>query len=1474
MDYFNGFDLGDMFSAFGIPSEGTEARNVLQDRLVKIYKTKVTVGMVNEPTMIFNLSSGDMYDGIKLVSTIRQRKSHLDIQNLKTYYMPRVIDMSIGSIKNISTLQAERNNIVKFKADNKLNVTEVTNIEGQLTQAKASVMYDMFFDLRKINEYITSGKLIPNTQNRKLILNYIKSKIESNSPFHKQNILYFKGPFLRDTKIQLILTEAICRENYKPFLLFMEWFANDPVDFKNWLKANRLSIVLESEKDGSMIILSHSDNQINSPSYNSKYVLKMIHLLDGKEHIKDPALKQELEVVAAEVTELDSGSATPLGEYTPGSAPIDNTKDVQKTSQIDTIDLPSNTGDSTTDEEEEFLVEEDAPVIKDVIYDPKVKQQSRENFEALLKVDNTKAAVELNEIHNYTDLKHSMETPEVKQMRKASMARFGMDTAEVVDLIKTHKIPTRKFKLHDNSSAYNNTMFDTYEDTYKEVLSNVDMENILLHPAKGSYPIFLENYEVQKVENINNKMEQIKVSYITHDGTPLEFTINKPVPVDSTGQLLINGSKKNIIHQDAPMPVSKEGKFVKVSSSYNKMFLELKGKYASSEQKRLIKLMQTYSKESGFLKVKTTEELDDFIYHNMVSYNLIHMNKHFAGLINNAVDIDFRGIRLATPQESSSVKDYILKAKYKYNEPLTILGTYKKHFVYHDPSQDIIAYNNQVLTTESFIRAALEENDPKLYKKSVSSKKETLSQINTVYVKLMGKSLPLIYVLMVAQPLKEILDILKEVQGLEYKIVSNEQLEKNPIVNDFGLGVIRLADKSIVLRYNNVANEMLLLPLVMTDLTEYESLNITTMMSDLVGNYNTQLYIENFIEFFIDPLTERVCKYLNIPYDFVGLLIYAAALFGSYKTSYVSDARNYRLLTTEEVINRVMYEVIAKELSASLARQKRGSRPKIVIPPDAVIKKLQELPNMAEANNLSPFRTIRSIRSKSYKGHMGMNMEAAYKTPARFFNKVSYGAETGGMAFTSNAGITKDLPVNVQIKSLIGEYDLKFDPEGIPAADAFSFIESYVPYLTFDSSARYIMTNAQFSHILSVESADPRLISSRADEIAIGLAPEFGYVAKQNAVVLDVNERFIVLENADKTVDVIPLLRINRNADKGYYTPNRMVLSKEYRKGDKISPTDIVAYNPLYYKKRSNGSLALVDGPLVWCLVADSDGVWEDSTLIGQALSKKLATRIVKKRARVLPLNTEIRDYNISIGQPVDPSDILFKYKPLSDDIALNEFFSNMESVELMGVESHHKGTLVDIRLYYRTGSVIMSESMKKFIQTIDDIQRVGQKMQTPEESTDGFQKSVYNHRPIRLEGGGESKMGGEVIRNGEILIEYYIEILDNAGPADKLVISRALKQEPTEVLNDDQLPRGVETGRVCEIIMDTYSNLARMTGGMILEGKLNSVIMHQAIRNRIILNRPPESGSLLDYKSCKDMTNGKIGYGKPYTRKPIKYTK
>ena len=51
------------------------------------------------------------------------------------------------------------------------------------------------------------------------------------------------------------------------------------------------------------------------------------------------------------------------------------------------------------------------------------------------------------------------------------------------------------------------------------------------------------------------------------------------------------------------------------------------------------------------------------------------------------------------------------------------------------------------------------------------------------------------------------------------------------------------------------------------------------------------------------------------------------------------------------------------------------------------------------------------------------------------------------------------------------------------------------------------------------------------------------------------------------------------------------------------------------------------------------------------------------------------------------------------------------------------------------------------------------------------------------------------------------------------------------------------------------------MTAGMILEGTLNLILMHDAIKNRMLLNMPPEKGSILDYKSSMDMVEGKLKY-------------
>ena len=104
-------------------------------------------------------------------------------------------------------------------------------------------------------------------------------------------------------------------------------------------------------------------------------------------------------------------------------------------------------------------------------------------------------------------------------------------------------------------------------------------------------------------------------------------------------------------------------------------------------------------------------------------------------------------------------------------------------------------------------------------KSSSSNKRQTLSGVNSVYCKIMGKELPVIYVLMCAKPLKE-MELLKESFNLESEVIKNDNpaLSADKIRDDYGYGIIKMADYSIVLKYNNPVNEILLLPLVERDL--------------------------------------------------------------------------------------------------------------------------------------------------------------------------------------------------------------------------------------------------------------------------------------------------------------------------------------------------------------------------------------------------------------------------------------------------------------------------------------------------------------------------------------------------------------------------------------------------------------------------------------------------------------------------------
>lgn len=172
-----------------------------------------------------------------------------------------------------------------------------------------------------------------------------------------------------------------------------------------------------------------------------------------------------------------------------------------------------------------------------------------------------------------------------------------------------------------------------------------------------------------------------------------------------------------------------------------------------------------------------------------------------------------------------------------------------------------------------------------------------------------------------------------------------------------------------------------------------------------------------------------------------------------------------------------------------------------------------------------------------------------------------------------------------------------------------------------------------------------------------------------------------------------------------------------------------------------------------------------------------------------------------------------------------------------------------------------MSDSVKKFLRDVTQKQRLQKNTKSLDAVTSKFNKATLSGEPQLLTSGKYSKINGDTIEDGKMLVEYYIYVKDNAGSADKLVLDRSLKAEVSTVLPDSLRPEGVLSGRRPSLIFSNYSELNRMTSGLNKHGMILLILADIAIRARIMLGKKPEPGSLLDYKSNMDMVEGKIGF-------------
>lgn len=1416
---------------------------------------------------------------------------------------------TIDKTPNSMTLQ-RRNYILDYIKKKIVDFPE--DPSGKIKYTNKVVFIDgPFFEGTKIRLNIQNQMLINIFRPGLLIIDWIFRDIDSFKDFLVKNKVSFVFRSAKDSR-SLVLT-------YNPKVLKTKLF--NPIFI---MKALHL---LDGTKDPEMEELTEEEREVlidnpNLPKEESKEskIVKSTKV-DPKDSVGqseeekelfvsddtiDDIAKKELEIEEEseenddidEVSVLSKPSAkineTITGENVKEEADKDEVKEI-----FENEDIPSSF-DNIDDLEEEnpnvkaLNEKELQEVDEDTIENLGVKFMEKRNktvgtFEDVLEQNNISKKDKVDkilEIHNFSSVKNSIETGEVKKLKKKLQSSYDRKVEDAVEEIKKHKIPSTRFKNMEQND-YSRSNFINIEKTYKESVGKKDFEDIIACGVNSSNaPLFLTSYKETPVSTREFYGKTITAKYKDTSGNEHEITLDYPETID--GKLLIGGSLKQLNLQDAAKVVIKTDQDVIIKTPYNTVFLSLNGSFGSKEDKRIVMSIYDFVKNGGIgFVTKTTTALGNFIYKNQVSYELIHLNRFFNKFLAEGVQIDFRGVH--EEEKDTKVLNESMKGK-------TILGHIRGFLVYHEPESNtyylpvVIGRNGNYKLSKylkmnhlsDFIiglasvyiytidnddkRKKQEELLNKLYK-DMSKKKVTNSKINAVYARIMSRSIPVVFLMLIASPLNELLDRLKKETGLEYKIVKGkrEELDKLVLTSKERVDVLHFAnDISLLVKYNGVLNEIILAPLMELDLSDEEVFNINNIIRDIMKSSTTILYMENFVDYFIsDPTTQRVLKLYNIPSDFVGLMIYASSLFTTHVTKYKSDASNYRLITPSEIVNRCLYDVLSKEFSGNAARVKMASRSRVNIPKDALLRRLQELPNMSEYSVISPFRSIMRDRKKSPKGQNGTNNSRAFDTTLRMFHDNNIGAETASTPYSGEAGVTKTLPVNPSIDSVSGEYkQMDLNEAYDDPSKVLSFIESYVPYLYYDHIIRAMMADNQFDHALPPDNADPMYVSYGADESAPYLSPSFTLVAKDDGEVISSNETYTKVKYKNGEVDIISMDEDERNADKGYFVPNKIKLSDKFKPGSKFKKGDLVAYNKLFFRPKSNGRLGLSAGPVANVCIVDSEGTWEDACIPFDSLSEKLTTSITKRVAKTLSLNTEIRDFNTNLNSVVNADDILFKYKLLEDDESLNDFFVMSEDLSMTDVKADNHGIIKDIRVYYRTAKdVNMSSSMESFIKEVTRKQKSINHAGDLDDVTNAFKRAKYNKLPTQLTQGSMSKINGDLLENGQILIEYYIESKFKLGSGDKIVVDRALKGEPSDILPNELRSVGLSSGRKADLLFNTYSLLARITPGMILHGSLIAILRHIAIKNRMILNRRPEPGHRLDYKSSYDMVEGKLKY-------------
>lgn len=619
-------------------------------------------------------------------------------------------------------------------------------------------------------------------------------------------------------------------------------------------------------------------------------------------------------------------------------------------------------------------------------------------------------------------------------------------------------------------------------------------------------------------------------------------------------------------------------------------------------------------------------------------------------------------------------------------------------------------------------------------------------------------------------------------------------------------------------------------------LTDIDTKAMWLDVLDDFGGRNRADGLDSFANLMMDPITVEVCKTYKLPTDYIEVLAYASSLLTTNKFNRHTDITGNRFRTNERLVH-FLYKALATSYGMYLREIKNNRKDaKMTMKQSAVIDMALSDVTTSDLSKLSPLLELESANTVTFKGLSGMNSDRSYSLDKRTYDNTMINKLSMSTGFSATVGINRQATINMGIESTKGYIKSGGELDRMSDANTLSITEALTPFgTTRDDPFRTAMTFIQTSkHGMRTNSQDPLLVTNGADQALPYLTSDtFAHKTKWDAVVEEVNDDYMIIANKSNRSEkeFIDLReKVEKNSDGGFFITIKLDLAKNYKKGQTIKPGEIIAYDKdSYSNKVGVGNLAYNIGTLTKVAIMHTDKGFEDSAIISQDLSEKMASEIVLQ-VDVLMDAKDIDIQCVEIGKPLHEGEVIMSYRAALEDQDATDIINKMvsknagnESKELMDeigkikVKSKVTGKLQDIRIYSTIPTSEMSKSLAAFVNKYNaPIDKMKSKL-----SKLGIDASQYGTSGV-LPAVGKLKHA-----EGKVLVEFYIKYYDKMSVGDKLVYFSALKGVVKEIFPEGKEPYSeYRPEEKVHSFLPVGSVNARMVTSVLTLGAINKVLI------------------------------------------------